>query len=180
MINRTDGEQTYLQNITQRIILLREFLKAIDLEYDKDTGQSFEHLAQIKAIQGNINNDISFIACLMAKDYLAAKFKIGSVDMAAKPQGASGLDIDLITSDGEHIIAEIKATVPYSGAKNDLGAKQREAFRHDFNKLNNTQADHKFLFVTDKTTFNIVQHKYISQIPGVKVVLLTATGVVKE
>lgn len=142
--------------------------------------QWFEYLAQVKAIQGNINNDISFIACLMAKDYLVSRFNIGMFDIAAKPQGAPGLDIDLITSEGEHIIAEIKATVPYSGAKNDLGANQRKTFEHDFDKLNRTQAHHKFFFVTDRATFNIVQQKYASQVPGVKVVLLTATGAVEE
>lgn len=42
---------------------------------------------------------------------------------------------------GKRVIAEIKTTVPYSGAINDLGAKQKEAFRSDFAKLINTVAD---------------------------------------
>lgn len=63
--------------------------------------------------------------------------------------------------------------LPYSGAKNDLGAKQKESFKHDFDKLNKTPAKHKFFFVTDTATFEVMQRKYASQIPEVKIVLLT-------
>lgn len=33
----------------------------------------------------------------MAKNYLAQRFNIGDFDALAKPQGAPGLDIDLMT-----------------------------------------------------------------------------------
>jgi hypothetical protein len=108
----------------------------------------------------------------MAKNYLAQRFDIKEFDISIKPQGAPGLDIDLKTANDERIIGEIKTTVPYSGAKSDLGAKQKETFKHDFDKLNTTAAHHKFFFVTDRATFEVVQRRYIEQIPGVKVVLL--------
>lgn len=172
MTNYTKGEQDYLQKIAKRLNQLRDFLDSADFEQDMHIGKWFECLSQVKAIQGNVNNNISFIACLMAKNYLAQRFDIKEFDISIKPQGAPGLDIDLKTADDERIIGEIKTTVPYSGAKNDLGAKQKETFQHDFNKLNTTPANHKFFFVTDRATFEVMQRRYASQIPGVNIVLL--------
>lgn len=172
MVDYTQSEQTFLQDMAKRLIRLREFLNSADVESDKDILQWFSLVAQIKEIQGNSNNDVSFIACLMAKDFLAASFDLGEFDVAAKAQGAPGLDIDLQTLDGKHIIGEIKTTVLYSGAKNDLGAKQKESFKKDFEKLNKTPADYKYFFVTDAATFDIVKRKYTSLIPSEQVVLL--------
>jgi hypothetical protein len=109
----------------------------------------------------------------MAKAYLIREFgEIDDFDVSAKPQGAPGLDIDIQTRAGKRIIGEIKTTVPYSGARNDLGAQQKDAFQKDFAKLNTTPADYKYFFVTDSATYNIVKRKYASQIPGVQVIHL--------
>lgn len=176
MANYTADEQAYLQNAAKRLVQLRDFLNSTNIEEGADAVQWFECLAQVKAIQGNTSNTLSFIACLLAKEYLMTRFKI-SFDVATKPQGAPGLDIDLVdTASGKRIIGEIKTTVPYSGAKNDLGAKQKETFKRDFDKLNHTTADYKFFFVTDKASFEVVQRKYASQISGVEVVLLTGSS----
>lgn len=126
-----------------------------------------------RIIQGNTSNDLSFLACLLAKSYLSKRLEISDFDAAAKPQGATGLDIDLITADGRHVIAEIKTTIPYSEAKNDLGAQQKASFKKDFDKLNKAQADNKFFFVTDLKTYNIVKQRYAKFIPGVEIILLT-------
>jgi len=113
------------------------------------------------------------MACLMAKAYLVKEFgEIDGFDVSAKPQGAPGLDIDVQTLKGQRIIGEIKTTVPYSGARNDLGAQQKQALMTDFSKLNKTTADYKYFFVTDSATYNIVKRKYANQIPGVQVIQL--------
>ncbi len=125
----------------------------------------------MKEITGNASNGMSFVAALMAKDYLYRVLPMQSFDAAAKAQGAPGLNIDERTVDGSRVIGEIKTTTPYMG--NDLGAQQKVTFKKDFEKLNNTQADYKFFFVTDPMTFRIVKHKYLSQLPGVSIVLLT-------
>jgi hypothetical protein len=91
-------------------------------------------------------------------------------DAAAKAEGAPGLDIDLFTSDRRRIIDEIKTTEPY--LLNDFGAQQKQRFRDDFEKLNKTQADVKYLFVTEVRTHQILLKKYASEIPGVRIVLL--------
>lgn len=134
----------------------------------------FATLARIKDVQGNFNNDLSFVACLLAKSYLKKQFGVTNFDAASKAQGAKGLDIDVVSPSGERIAGEIKTIVPYKGAKNDFGAAQKKSFRADFAKLNKAQATHKLLFVTDKASYDLVQLKYSKEIPGVQVVLLVS------
>ncbi len=62
------------------------------------------------------------------------------------------------------------STTPYKIA--DLGAQQRTSFEKDFAKLNAANAELKYFFLTDKTAFAVVKHKYRSRIPNVTVVLL--------
>ncbi len=169
----TPNEKAYLQRIQTHIAELRVFLNNHTLDETQDIEAWFEFLGAIRAIQGNTSNDFSFLGCMLAKRYLAARFEIGDFDAAAKPQGAPGLDLDLTTTDGKRVIGEIKTTIPYSGAKNDLGAQQKASFQKDFDKLNFAQADYKFFFVTDLKTYEVVQHRYVKLIPGVEVVLLT-------
>lgn len=174
MITRTPKEQAYLESIRQHITTLHDCLNKTPTPITTDDPAAwFEFVGQIRAIQGNTSNDFSFLACLLAKGYLSKRFEISDFDAAAKPQGAPGLDVDIITADGKRVIAEIKTTVPYSGTKNDLGAQQKANFKNDFNKLNKAQADYKFFFVTDLKTYNIVQQRYFKLIPGVEIVLLT-------
>jgi hypothetical protein len=176
MTNYTDGESVYLAKMVRRLVRMRNFLNNAGLENDKDKAQWLECLLQMKVIQGNSNNDVSFIACLMAKDYLAAEFDIETYDVAAKPQGAAGLDIDIRMPNGERIIGEIKTTIPYSGARGNLGANQKDSFEKDFVKLNTTPAAHKFFFVTDSATLELMRRKYTSKLPGVRIVILPSNN----
>jgi hypothetical protein len=171
-MNYTRPEAAYLERIRTRLAELREYLGGVSLSEESHISEWFSALAKIKAIQGNINNDLSFLACLLAKRYLEKHFGLNDFDAAAKPQGAAGLDINVTVPSGKRLIAEIKTTVPYLNRINDLGAKQKESFRNDFAKLNNTAADYKFFFVTDKATFDVVKRKYSSEIPGVEIILL--------
>lgn len=168
----TTQERVELSEIAERLASLRRYVEAFNLSVDDPLDAWFVGLDRMKAIQGNTSNALSFVACLMAKRYLMAHHAIAALDVAAKPQGAPGLDIDVCTEGGQRIVAEIKTTVPYSGARNDLGAQQRESFRRDFAKLRQANADVKYFFVTDDHTFEIVNRKYAAEIPGVEIVCL--------
>ncbi len=93
---------------------------------NKDIGYWYSYITQIKRIIGNFDNDISFISCLMAKEFLCRRHSFNSIDVSAKSQSAPGLDIDEMTLDGHRVIAEIKATIPYK--ETDLGAQQKSMF----------------------------------------------------
>jgi hypothetical protein len=119
-----------------------------------------QFLAKLREIQGNVSNDVSFAATLMAKEYLSRKFGV-TFDAAKKPQGPAGIDIDIPTNSGERVIGEIKTTVPYH--RQDFGAEQAKNFKGDFVKLASTTAMHKFLFVTDTRAYIALQKpKYLT------------------
>jgi len=127
-------------------------------------------ISAFRKIQGNISNDGSFIATLLAKQFLNSKFGV-NFDAAEKPQGAPGIDIDVRTSEGHRIVAEIKTTVPYRVS--DFGAQQAASFKKDFAKLAASDAAHKFLFVTDSSAFSALKgDKYTKLMPGVRIVHL--------
>lgn len=113
---------------------------------------------------------MSFIATLMAKEYLGSVLDMAPFDAALKPQGAPGLDIDERTQRGDRVVAEIKTTVPYLGA--DLGAAQKTSFLKDFAKLRIAEAPYKFFFLTNPDAYNAVMRRYAAEVVGVSVVLL--------
>jgi hypothetical protein len=166
----TERERRYCTEIKARIAQAREFLLSDDLADLPEPKALFQFLAKLRQIQGNVSNDVSFAATLLAKQYLSAKFDV-TFDAAEKPQGAPGIDIDVLTASGDRIVAEIKTTVPYQ--RSDFGAQQAASFKKDFVKLAGVTAMHRFLFVTDKGAFQALQKpKYLAQIPGVRVVNL--------
>jgi len=137
---------------------------------DADLGEWYRYLSELKVILGNLNNDVSFVASLLAKEFLLARHRIEGFDVSLKPQSAPGLDIDERTADGERVIAEIKTTIPYG--RSDLGAKQKETSRRDFQKLSAEDAAYKYFFVTEERTFRIVRERYLDELEGVTVALL--------
>lgn len=159
-------------SLRERLSRLRDYLNDSNPDPDTDLRDWFRHLASIRAIQANFSNDLSFIACLLAKQYLGEKFGVEAFDVALTSQGVPGLDIDIWTWNGERIVGEIKTTVPYSKAKQNLGAKQQEAFQADFAKLNNAKAEHKFLFVTHPLIYEVLLKRYAIKIPNVQIILL--------
>jgi hypothetical protein len=167
----TSAEQTRIDDIRTKLARLREVVNAVGLDEHVDSLALYASLARLKTVQGNLSNELSFVAGLMAKDYLHSKFSLTPYDAAEKAQGAPGLDVDVRTIDGKRIIGEIKTTDPYK--INDFGAKQKEEFERDFNKLNNEQAYHKFFFVTEARAFDMVKRRYASRLRGATVVLLT-------
>lgn len=172
MMPLSEKELRYCDGIALRLDRIRALLASGALEHPPRPSALFAFLAELRLIQGNLSNDVSFAATLLARDFLAAKFGI-VFDAASKPQGASGIDIIASTSCGERIVAEIKTTVPYRAA--DLGANQQKSFQRDFEKLARADARHKFLFVTDARTFDVLRKpKYQAQLTGVQIINLAA------
>lgn len=140
----TAREQQYCEDIADRIDRLRALLIERSLDRQAAPAVWYEFLVALKQIQGNASNDLSFIATLLAKHYLAQKHDV-SFCAAEKPQGAPGIDIDCTTPAGERIVGEIKTTVPYQAV--DFGAQQAAMFKKDFAKLTTTSAKYRYLFV---------------------------------
>ena len=126
----TEAERARCNEIMRRIERLQALLAAEMLGSPDNPAAWYKYLAATKQIQGNLSNDISFLACLMAKRYLAQQHGVSGFDASTKAQGAPGLDIDVRTLDGRRVIAEIKTTDPYLPV--DFGAQQKQKFREDF------------------------------------------------
>lgn len=170
-MNLTYREQEYLANISKKLKEVQSFLNSNILnEGSIDSKYWYEYLVGLKRIMGNFDNDVSFAACLMAKEFLTRQHQFYSFDIAAKPQSAPGLDIDERTDSEERVIAEIKTTIPYG--QTDLGSQQKNMFFKDFEKLANTDATYKYFFVTEIKSFEIVKKRYLNNLKGVTVVLL--------
>lgn len=168
----TAGERSYLEEGFKTLDDLRTFLSSeVCSGATTSPLDLYRYLAKAKLILGNLNLRVSFAGNLMAKEYLLKKFPMIPFDVAKKPQGAPGLDIDARTTEGARVIGEIKTTDPY--LITDLGAAQKTEFRKDFEKLRNAKADYKFFFVTEERTFDAVKKKYAREIPGISIVLLT-------
>ena len=166
----TPKEEVYRLQIFRRIESLGKFLNDHSLRTSDTPAIWYQFMSEFKTIQGNLNNDMSFISTLLAKGYLVERFAV-NFDAAEKLQGAPGIDIDLKTSEGLRIVAEIKTTTPYQAT--DFGAQQAASFKKDFLKLVAAIADYKFLFVTDRRSFDVLKKsKYTKQISGVIIVLL--------
>jgi len=170
-MDMTDKERDYLQSVRKKMEDLRKCLNSLPVPaLSEPPAEWYRYLSRIKGIVGNLDNDISFVACLMAKEFLLKSHSINNLDAARKPQGAPGPDIDVTTDDGKRLVAEIKTTIPYAG--NDLGSQQKQSFQRDFAKLRKAKADLKYFFVTEEPTFQIVKRKYRGTIPDVTVVLV--------
>ena len=166
----TAGELRYCRDIFNRVSRIREFLSCNELPDPPDPAEWHRFIAALRLIQGNLSNDGSFVATLLAKDFLATRHKV-SFDAAEKPQGAPGIDISVTAPDSSRIVAEIKTTVPYAGS--DFGAQQAASFKKDFAKLVASDADYKYLLVTDPNAYAVLKKpKYTRQMPGVVIVHL--------
>lgn len=165
----TKGETDHLQVIVHRVEETRNFL-CTKAPAGEDAGAWFLYLAALKVIQGNSDNDLSFLACLLAKRHLETVHGAAPFDVADKAQGASGLDIDFRTVDGHRIIGEVKTTTPYK--IKDFGGQQWTHIRADIHKLRTSEADFKYLFVTDERAHEILAMRYSIELAGIHLVCL--------
>ena len=163
-------EEAYRDRILGKVAELREYLNVQSLDPHGSPADWYHHLNKMKGILGNTNNDVSFVGTLLAKSYLVNRFGDIEFDAAQKAQGASGLDIDL-TIGQERVVGEIKTTIPYNGP--DFGAQQKAMFEKDFAKLAAAEAAHKYMFVTETATFEILcRPSYRERLAGVAIVQL--------
>ncbi|SMP72464.1 hypothetical protein [Anoxynatronum buryatiense] len=166
------------QNEKETMIKIAEKIKGIN-DFFRENGtvppnssvpDMYSYMGKLKRIMGNFDNDMSYIGCQMAKEYLCKQHEFDSFDVSLKSQSAPGLDVDEMTVKNERVVGEIKTTYPYG--KFDLGAQQKASFRKDFKKLQDAQADFKYFFVTENRTYDIIATKYMDELRDVKVVLL--------
>jgi hypothetical protein len=135
-----------------------------------DATHWLRYLLGIKHSLGNLNNDIGFVATLLAKEYLNRRFGIADFDAAGKAQGASGIDIAARTADG----SELKTTKPYQPG---FGAAQRTSILKDLARLASTTADCRFMFVIDPDAYRaLCKRNFASKAPGVEIVDLVKGG----
>lgn len=165
-------EAGYIEKISNKLIEAQAFLNNADVDgFSKvEVIEQFELLKGLRRILGNIDNDMSFLGCLLIKEFLQSRHDFPELNMALKAQGSPGLDVDEMTADRKRVIGELKTTYPYK--ENDLGAQQKNSFLKDFEKLQRSDARFKYFFVTEPRTFEIVCAKYLTYLQGVKVVLL--------
>ena len=100
-----------LQEIHNRLNRVKSFLTENTFPDYENVFVWFDYLNNIKSIQGNFNNDISFLATLLAKQYLEKTYSLQKFNAADKPQGSPGLDIDVRLPDGRRLVAEIKTDI---------------------------------------------------------------------
>jgi hypothetical protein len=165
-------EINYIESLSKKMDKVRGFLTdKMPSDFSNESLiEQFESLKDVRRIIGNIDNDLSFLGCLLIKEFLYQRHSFSEINMALKPQGSPGLDVDETTIDGKKIIGELKTTFPYK--ENDLGANQKINFIKDFEKLQKNVADYKYFFVTESKTFDIVRRKYSEHLKGINLVLL--------
>jgi hypothetical protein len=166
-MNLTVREARFCEGIRTKDRALRDLLKTNELSDPVDADQWLSHLCKMKALLGNVNNDVSFLATLIVKRYLSERFGI-EFDAAAKAQGAPGIDIEAKTKDGQSVVGELKTTTPYQPG---FGAQQKVSIRKDLARLANHSADHRIMFVIDADTYRTICTKiFSSTAPGVEIV----------
>lgn len=167
----TQSEKNSLNSILIKINNLKMYLDNNIFHCSSDNLKNwYNYLNEIKNIIGNFNDTLSFISCLMTKEYLLKEHSIRDFDVALKSQSAPRLDIDIYTINGKRIIAEIKTIKSISDT--DLGSQQKTSIFNDIKKLKNTDSDYKYLFLTEINTYNIIRNKYKSEIIDIELVLL--------
>ena len=171
--NLTAAEDHYRTRVVEKLNELFQYLASTKISLEQPPSDWYRHLNTIKQIQGNLNNDVSFIATLLAKLYIESKYGAIDFDAARKPQGAPGLDVDIKLPNGDRLVGEIKTTTPYNGP--DFGAQQKASFETDFAKLSQAVAEHKYMFVTEESAFQILcKPKYAAKLAGVQIVQLVS------
>ena len=171
----TDGEKRELANISGNVQRVRVFFESVAAPpADAHPEAWLRYLIEMKRVMGNTSNWLSLTACLLAKEHLDAVLPMAEFDVALKPQGAPGLDIDAMTIHEERVVGEVKTTIPYNQKQQRLGAAQQSSIRKDVAKLLLADAKHKFLFVTDDMTYHAVAHAFATQLGAIQLVLLGA------
>lgn len=161
-----DNQQQYMETMAKEFDSLKSFLSlAKEKKGDVfDVNVFWRKYNSVKEALGNFNNDMTSIACLMAKEWLFQNNLINcecmsKADILESSVNAGGFDIDIINEDNQRIIGEVKTTSFY---KKDFGAMQKKGIIKDLDGLekgfkekqkNHISPKHKFMFVTDSKVF---------------------------
>jgi len=171
----TDEEKRGLATIAGHVQRVRSFFGTISAPAaDAPVEVWLRYLIEMKRALGNTSNWLSLTACLLAKGYLEDAPVMNDFDVAVKPQGAKGLDIDAMTIDGARVVGEVKTTIPYYLNEQRLGGTQYTSIQKDIDNLQLVDATYKYLFVTDEMTYRAIAHAFASQLEGIQLVLLGA------
>jgi hypothetical protein len=81
----TEKEKSYCSDIAGRVSRMREFLGQNALKEPPESTDWYTFLSALRHIQGNLSNDVSFIATLLAKRYLYSMFSV-NFDAAETPR----------------------------------------------------------------------------------------------
>jgi len=107
----TEGERHQLAGMADRLEAMRGFFASRHLpSADAKPAEWHALLVELKRLQGNFNNPVSFVGVLLAKEFLVQRHRFQDFDASRKAQGASGLDIDETTIEGERVVGEVKTT----------------------------------------------------------------------
>jgi len=79
-----ENEIQYLKAVQNKDNRLRDFLNSKPFPDTASSETLFQYLSEIKSILGNHHNDISFVASLLAKDFLIDRFEGLTWDAAEK------------------------------------------------------------------------------------------------
>jgi len=170
LAHHSDAEERHYKIIRAKDRELRAFFDKHSLADPGDARLWLSYLNTVKHILGNINNDVSFLATLLIKQYLKQRFSIIDFDAGAKAQGAPGIDIEAKTPDGKVVVGELKTTKPYQPG---FGAAQRATIIKDLTRLAASKADYRFMFVIDAEAFKALAHKTLMALaPGIEVINL--------
>lgn len=166
----TPGEAQALTWLATKTAELRSFLTTHPIPSEtSELKEWYAFFVGMKDLLGNLNNDLSFIATVLAKQFLSQRHGPIEFDASAKSQSAPGLDIEFESPAGR-VVGEVKTVYPYN--ETDFGATQRDTFLVDFEKLRKATAAYKYLFVTEPQAFEVIGKKYRSHAQGITVVSL--------
>lgn len=150
-----------LERINGKIKKLATFLNNEDLLVkNNNITEMLKKFMNLKQIIGNLDMDIHFLASHIANSFLEKKHGI-TIDLT-KPGGSAGFDIKT-----EQVVGEIKTTIPYN--KNDFGANQKKTIQKDLRRLEESDREFKYFFVTNQKTEQILIEKYSRKYPSVKI-----------
>lgn len=165
------GEQRVLNDLNRKLQALRDVVP-VEGGREPDLDVVFANFETLRRALGNLDNDLSLLACLRAKRHLAKLHGVLACDVSTKHQNAAGFDIETQTPAGDTIVAEIKTMRPV-GQRGDFGANQAKQVRQDLDRLRRSEAQHKYFCVTDPMAADALRRpRYANDVAGVTVLLV--------
>jgi len=168
----SSGEQRALDALNRKLHALRDILPVEGAGEPAELDAVAGNFERLRRALGNLDNDVSLLACLRAKRQLARLHGALECDVSTKHQNAAGVDIETRTPAGDTILAEVKTMRPV-GPGGDFGANQAKQVRQDLERLRRSEARYKYFCVTDPMAVDALRRpRYASDVAGVTVLLV--------